>query len=32
MVRVNKVVPAQGAAIFAKLEWENPTGSMPRAG
>jgi cysteine synthase A len=28
MVRLRNVVPANGAAIFAKLEWENPTGSM----
>ncbi len=28
MVRLRKVVPAGGASIFAKLEWENPTGSM----
>jgi cysteine synthase len=28
MVRLRKVVPANGAALFAKLEWENPTGSM----
>ena len=28
MVRLHKVVPANGAQIFAKLEWENPTGSM----
>ncbi len=28
MVRLRKVVPANGAEIFAKLEWENPTGSM----
>ena len=28
MVRLRKIVPANGAAIFAKLEWENPTGSM----
>ena len=27
MVQLRKVVPA-GAQIFAKLEWENPTGSM----
>ena len=28
LVRLRKVVPANGTAIFAKLEWENPTGSM----
>ena len=28
MVRLRQVVPAGSAAIFAKLEWENPTGSM----
>jgi cysteine synthase A len=28
IVRLRKVVPSNGAAIFAKLEWENPTGSM----
>ncbi len=28
MVRLRKVVPADCARIFAKLEWENPTGSM----
>src|SRR5512147_1690339 len=28
IVRLRKVVPANGAALFAKLEWENPTGSM----
>jgi cysteine synthase A len=28
MVRLRKVVPANGAEIFVKLEWENPTGSM----
>ncbi|HXN49142.1 MAG TPA: cysteine synthase family protein [Bryobacteraceae bacterium] len=28
IVRLRKVVPADSAAIFAKLEWENPTGSM----
>lgn len=28
MVQLRKVVPATGGAIFAKLEWENPTGSM----
>jgi cysteine synthase A len=28
IVRLRKVVPRNGAAIFAKLEWENPTGSM----
>ena len=28
MVRLQRVAPAGGAAVFAKLEWENPTGSM----
>ncbi len=28
IVRLQKVVPPNSAAIFAKLEWENPTGSM----
>jgi len=28
LVRLGKVVPANGAQILAKLEWENPTGSM----
>jgi cysteine synthase A len=28
MVRLSKVVPPGCAEIFAKLEWENPTGSM----
>jgi cysteine synthase A len=28
MARLEKVVPAGCAEIFAKLEWENPTGSM----
>jgi cysteine synthase A len=28
LVRLRKTVPAGGGAIFAKLEWENPTGSM----
>jgi cysteine synthase A len=28
LVRLRKVVRPRGAAIFAKLEWENPTGSM----
>jgi cysteine synthase A len=28
MVRLRKVVPANCANIFAKLEWENPTGSV----
>jgi len=27
-VRLGKVVPPGSAAVFAKLEWENPTGSM----
>ena len=28
MVRLRRVVPAGGAALFVKLEWENPTGSV----
>ncbi len=28
MVRLRRVVPPQCAEVFAKLEWENPTGSM----
>ncbi len=28
MVRLRRIVPADGAEILAKLEWENPTGSM----
>jgi cysteine synthase len=28
LVRLSKVVPPKCAAIFVKLEWENPTGSM----
>jgi cysteine synthase A len=28
IVRLQKVVPDNGATVFAKLEWENPTGSM----
>src|SRR6202142_4238153 len=28
IVRLRKVVPADSAAIFAKLEWENHTGSL----
>jgi cysteine synthase A len=28
MVRLRKVVPPGGARVFAKLEWENPTGSV----
>ena len=28
IVQLNKVLPAGAAQIFAKLEWENPTGSM----
>ncbi len=28
MVRLRRVVPPHGAGVFAKLEWENPTGSM----
>ncbi len=27
-VRLRKILPANGAEILAKLEWENPTGSM----
>src|SRR5204862_6996114 len=26
--RLRKIIPSNGANIFAKLEWENPTGSM----
>ena len=28
MVQLRKVVPSNGAEIFVKLEWENPTGSV----
>ncbi len=28
LARLRRVVPGNGAALFAKLEWENPTGSM----
>jgi cysteine synthase A len=28
LVQLRKIVPLNGAQIFAKLEWENPTGSM----
>jgi cysteine synthase len=28
MIRLRSVVPAHCAGIFAKLEWENPTGSL----
>lgn len=28
LVRLRKVVPTNGAGILAKLEWENPTGSI----
>src|SRR5678815_6199581 len=28
MVQLRRVVPPDCARIFAKLEWENPTGSM----
>jgi cysteine synthase A len=28
MVRLRRVVPPECADVFAKLEWENPTGSM----
>jgi len=28
LTRLRRIAPADGAAIFAKLEWENPTGSM----
>lgn len=28
LVQLNKVVPPNHAKIFAKLEWQNPTGSM----
>jgi cysteine synthase A len=28
LVRLRRVVPPMSADIFAKLEWENPTGSV----
>jgi cysteine synthase len=28
MVRLDKVAPSSGGAVFVKLEWENPTGSF----
>lgn len=28
LVRLQRIAPANGAELFAKLEWENPTGSM----
>jgi len=28
LVQLLRITPANGAALFAKLEWENPTGSM----
>ena len=28
LVRLSRVAPRQGAEIYAKLEWENPTGSL----
>ena len=28
MVRLGRIVPAGGAEILVKLEWENPTGSV----
>lgn len=28
LVQLRRVVPSDGARVFAKLEWENPTGSM----
>ncbi len=28
MVRLGKIVPPHRAGVFAKLEWENPTGSV----
>jgi cysteine synthase len=28
LVGLRKVVPGEGAEVFVKLEWENPTGSM----
>lgn len=28
LVKLRKITPPNGASVFAKLEWENPTGSM----
>jgi len=28
LVRLNRLVPSSGAAVYAKLEWFNPTGSV----
>src|SRR3954462_1786362 len=28
LVHLRKVAPRNGATLYAKLEWENPTGSM----
>lgn len=28
LVRLGRIVPSSGATLLAKLEWENPTGSM----
>ncbi len=28
LVQLHRVLPSNGARLFAKLEWENPTGSM----
>ena len=28
LVRLRRIVPANGAEVFVKLEWENPTGSV----
>jgi cysteine synthase A len=28
MVQLNKVIPKDSGSVYAKLEWENPTGSM----
>ncbi|HMZ82619.1 MAG TPA: pyridoxal-phosphate dependent enzyme, partial [Acidobacteriota bacterium] len=28
LVRLQKIIPSNGAEILVKLEWENPTGSM----
>ncbi len=28
LARLRRIVPANGATLWAKLEWENPTGSM----
>ena len=28
LVQLRRIVPANCADIFVKLEWENPTGSM----